>query len=323
MDVFVQLFIFIVAGVVIWFFSGMLITAVDTVARRFNKSGFVVAFFVLGFLTSISEFSVAINATINGVPGISVGNIIGATFVILLLIVPLLAIAGNGIKLNDTLTGRNLFIALTVILLPAILVIDGNVTRLEGVLCVLAYVVLLFGIRNQPSLFVSPPHLTIELLGKRKLAITAAQIVFGGASIFVAGNILVTQSVYFAELLQIPNGLVGLLLLSIGTNIPEIVIAVRAILHQQKGIAFGDYLGSTVANTVLFAILALVNGTFVIHSSEFIITAILMTIGFILFYLFARSKDMLSRKEGFVLIGMYFLFLFLQMGSVAWLIFWN
>ena len=78
MHLLVQILIFIAAGTVIWYFSGVLIQAVDKFSRKLNKSGFVVGFFILGFLTSIGEISVATNSLIDGVPQVSIGNLVGA-----------------------------------------------------------------------------------------------------------------------------------------------------------------------------------------------------------------------------------------------------
>lgn len=320
MHLLVQILIFIAAGTVIWYFSGVLIQAVDKFSRKLNKSGFVVGFFILGFLTSIGEISVATNSLIDGVPQVSIGNLVGASFVILLLIMPMLAIVGDGIKLNGALTGRNLFIALLVILLPALLVIDGNVTVVEGVVALLAYVVLLFAIRNQKQAEVELPKMHADL-STGAIVFAVLQMILGTVSIFIAGNILVDQSIYFAELLGISPSLVGLLLLSIGTNVPEIVIALRAVVQKQQGIAFGGYLGSTATNTVTFAVVALMGGPFLLQSTNFFLTSILLLIGFVLFFVFARSRDTITRREGYVLLLVYILFVCVQAITAAGVVF--
>src|SRR3989338_3153819 len=100
--------LFLFSAGIIWFFAGLLIESTDRLARHFHKNGFIVAFFVLGFITSISEIAVAVNATIKGVPEISAGNLVGASFVILLFIIPFLAAIGNKIELRHTLSRQNL-----------------------------------------------------------------------------------------------------------------------------------------------------------------------------------------------------------------------
>ncbi len=128
MVILVHVVIFLISLGIIWFFAGILIDAVDRIARRFHKSGFTIAFFVLGFLTSISEISVATSSTLEGVPQVSAGNLVGASFVILFLVIPLLAVAGKGVTLKHALSRRNLGIALGLVLLPSLLVIDGSVS---------------------------------------------------------------------------------------------------------------------------------------------------------------------------------------------------
>lgn len=315
MAIFVHLLLFLVSAAIIWFFAGMLVESVNRVAHRFYLSGFTVAFFVLGFLTSISEISVMVNSTIDKAPQVSTGNLIGASFVILLCIVPLLAMAGNGIRLTNTLHKSSLALALAVVLLPVLLVLDGNVTRSEGLVCLLLYCLLVYRIRRQTSVTVPQVVKAVEtnLLHKHVVTIIdTGKILLGASFIFIAGNLLVDESIYFSNILSIPSSIVGLLVLSIGTNIPEIVIAVRSLLKRHTDIAFGDYLGSTVANTLIFSFLPWLNGNFMVESTEFLFTAVLMVVGFIGFYIAAQSKNAISRVEGMGLMATYILFVIVQ-----------
>lgn len=317
MEGLVHVVVFLFASTVIWFFAGTLIEAIERVARHFNKSGFTVAFFVLGLLTSISEISVATNATLEGVPGVSVGNLIGASLVILLFLIPFLAVISKGLQLRHILSPLNLQLALVAILIPVLFVVDGNVHRREGLLSLLVYITLLIAIRGQKDSLKEVKDIEEGLLERRKgTAGDILKILLGGTFIFVAGHFLVEQAVYFAGVLSVPGSLIGLILLSLGTNVPELVIAARSVFKKRKDIAFGDYVGSAAANTAIFGVLALSNGRFTVEASEFIFTGILMAAGLILFYLFARSKRELSRKEGLVLLGFYLTFLGVQIYNV-------
>ena len=82
-----------------------------------------------------------------------------------------------------------------------------------------------------------------------------------------------------------------------GTNIPELVVAIRAVTKHRSDIAFGGYVGSALTNTLSFGILVLINRGFQVTASQFIITAIILTIGLILFYIFAQSKNTLSLEQ--------------------------
>lgn len=314
--------VFFLSAAVIWFFSGILIDATDRVAKRYNKPGFATAFFVLGFLTSISELSVATNATFEGVPEVSVGNLIGASIVILLLIIPLLAITGNGIHVSTALTMDILAYLLFIALTPVIFVLDGNLNRSEGMIMILLYILLIVAIRrSRPLRKIAGEAMTDveeELIHKRHATVRdVIKILTGGILIFVAGKMLVDESVFFAGILGIPSSLVGLVVLSIGTNVPELVIALRCVLGKHKDLAFGDYMGSVAANTLLFGLLAVVNGPFGVEHTEFVAAFVLMLTGLVLFYIFARSRRTISRGEGVILLGIYLSFVLAQVFNIV------
>lgn len=308
----VHVIIFLASLAIVWFFAGVLVESVSRIARRNCHTGFFTAFFILGFLTSISEFSVALNSSLAGVPGVSAGNLIGASFVLLLLVVPLLAVLGRGIRLNKAVSPKILILLLLTIALPALLVLDGNVTRVEGILAMLAYATVAFALyRSREPIRACEPE-GDEIARVRSLFVELGRILVGAVAIFAAAYFLVEQTVYFASFLNVPSSLIGLLLLSLGTNIPELVIAARAILSRKSDVAFGDYLGSAAMNTFAFGLLAATAGSFVVEASEFIIAAVLLASGLALLYRFARSGRVVTRREGMILLAFYLAFLAVQ-----------
>jgi cation:H+ antiporter len=306
----------------VWLLSGQLIDATDRVAKRYHKPGFAVAFFVLGILTSISELSVATNATLERVPQVSAGNLLGASTVIFLLIIPLLAALGNGIPMEGGLQRSNLVVLLLVVLLPSLLAMDGSVSVIEGVVMLMAYAILILRLqKKRPAAEVAKDALERtqqELVGgRRATAVDTIKIAVSAVLIFVAGNILVDESVYLAGWLGVPVSFVGLMLLSIGTNIPELIIAVRCVVGKHKDIAFGDYLGSAAFNTAIFGFLPLANGGFILERSEAVVNAAVLGTGLALFFLFGWSKNILSRRESLALLFLYAAFLVLQVGNAV------
>jgi cation:H+ antiporter len=305
----------------IWMLSGILINATDRVSRRFRKPGFAIAFIMLGFLTSISEISVAVNSTVQGVPQVSAGNLVGASVVIFLLLLPILCIAGGGVDTSTALRPRSLALLLFVVLLPSLLALDGTMTRTEGVMMLVLYLTLLYIVqKRRPSQEVVQEvvqRVHAELTSTRGGMLTdIMKITFAGVLIFVSGKVLVDEAVFFSQLLQIPPSFVGLIVLSIGTNAPELTIALRGIMGRHKDIAYGDYLGSAAANTPILGMLTLANGNFILEKSEFLPAFILLTIGLTLFFFFARSRGLLSRREGWILLSVYVVFVTAQMANV-------
>ncbi len=302
---------YILSFLVLWLSSEIIVDGIDHFSKKFKISSFAASFFVLGLLTSLPEIGVGLSAILDREPEIFVGNIIGASFVLFLLAIPLLAIFGKGITLSFQLTNKNLIFALFVILSPALFVLDGNISRTEGYFMIIIYFLLFYFIESNQKVV---KEVEEDFEGVKKSSIKQLfRVLMGCVMIFVASKILVDNTIYFAELFNIHTYIISLVVLSIGTNLPEFAIAVSAIYNKHKEVAFGDYVGSAAANTLLFGVLILINGSFTVHNGNFFLTFAIFTIGMVVFYIFARSKRDISRREGFILLFIYLLFLVLEL----------
>lgn len=311
--IFLRVVLFIAAFAGIWLSSDLIIEGIDKFSQKTRLSRFASSFFILGLLTSLPETSVAINSIINKVPEIYVGNLIGGSFVIFLLLIPLLAIFGNGIFLNHKLDKRSLVMTLLIIITPTLFTIDGTVNRKEGFFMVIFYVLLFYFIEKKKGLveqfdtiFSKENPVNYQDIGK---------IIVGCLIIFLSSRALIEQTIFFAKTLHLPLFFIGLLVISIGTNLPEISIGIKSVLSQKKDVAFGDYVGSAAANTLLFGLFTLVNGSFLIFDG-FLITFLIFFFGLTVFFLFSRTKNDISRKEGIILLSFYLIFLMAQIGNL-------
>lgn len=130
--------------------------------------------------------------------------------------------------------------------------------------------------------------------------------------IYFSAKILVDKTIFFANISEIPPFLVSLLILSVGTNLPEIAIAFNSIKKRRPEIAFGNYIGSAAANSLIFGILTFANGSFEINKATFEHTFFIILAGYILFYIFARTKDRISASEGLLLLFTFLIFVLIQ-----------
>ncbi len=303
--------IFILSFFLIWFGAGITISGVNRLSKKLNLSSFAVSFFVLGILTSIPELALGINAIIDNNPPLFIGNLIGGQIVLFFLIIPLLAIVGNGIKLFGELKSKKIFLAFFVIALPAFVILDRKVHVTEGIFLIVSYGLLFFLFQKRKGLvegvkdrFHQNDHSSIfQHIGA---------IMTGVALVFVSSKVIVDNAIYFSQEYNISAYLIGLLILSLGTNLPELSFAVRAVHMGKKDIALGDYIGSASANTLIFGILIALNRKTVSIQNHFILTFLFLVGGMALFLYFIRSKNILSRTEGIVLILLYLAFFILE-----------
>ncbi len=301
---------YLASFLIIWYCSGIIIKSVENLAHRLKISPFTMSFFVLGILTSIPEFSVGVNSIINNTPDIFVGNLLGASLIIFIFIIPLLAVFGGGVKLIHQLSENNLIFSLLVVAAPVFLIADNLLTRTEGVFLILIYFILFYFIEKKQGLMgIKIPK---KKFFNKNFLVETIELLLSAFIIFLASKYIVTETVYFSSVLKVSQFLISLVVLSIGTNLPEISLAVRSIIKGKSEVALGDYLGSAAANTLLFGVFTLLNGKR-INVSVYSFRILLLTLlGLGVFYVFSRSKNDISKKEGKILLLIYLLFVISQ-----------
>ena len=296
---------------IIWYAAGMIVNSVDRLAHKLNLSSFSVSFFVLGILTSMPEISVGINSLIDNKPEIFAGNLIGGIIVIFLLVIPLLALFGNGVKLTHQLSRDQLLLALFVILAPSIFVMDGKITPIEGLTSIFLYLVLIFIIEKKKGLL---ERIKDEIINnKNQVDNDLIKLIGGVVIVFVVSKFIVDSTILFSSFFNISPYLISLIILSVGTNLPELSLVFRALILKKNEVALGDFLGSAAANTVIFGVLTVIKGSNIYIENHFLQTFIFVFSGLVLFYVFSRSKQDISRNEGLALLLVYLGFLVVEM----------
>ena len=299
---------FIFAFVLLWIGSGIAVKTISTISHSLAMSSFLSSFFILGFFTSLTEITIGITSLIEGRPEIYVGNLLGSSVVVYLLIIPLVAVLGGGIKLNHTLTLKGIITAVLVGVFPALLTLDNSFGILDAILCIVLY--------GYFTLTLDRPR---ELLNKifhrrssyRTLIVSFLKLIVAMVFIFIGSHILVVQTPNLAKMLGMSSYIVSILLISIGSNIPEISIAVRSVLCKHKDIAFGNYLGSASLNTLEIGLLTLL-GRSAVPANGSNYSVVNFALGMMLFLYFVKRKRDISRGEGTTLLGFYILFIFFE-----------
>ncbi len=299
----VQSLLLLAAGLTaVWIGSGIAINGVTHLAQRVKIPQFVMSFLVLGFLTSFSEIFVGINAFISNEPEVFVGNLLGSSVVVFMLVIPLFALLSRGINLNHTFSFNRLVMAALVVLLPALLSLDNKISFIDGFIMVVAYTFFMF-IQGQES----TKQLENVAMGSKKVKNTLviiAKIVFSILVVFVGAKLIVDQILFLGTALKIEPFVLSFLVISIGTNIPELSIAIRSIFEHKKSIAFGNYVGSASFNTLELGILSMLHRQNIpALGSNFAV--LLFAAGMLLFVIFSRSKNTITWKEALVLLMVY------------------
>jgi cation:H+ antiporter len=306
--------VFVIASIVgIWLGSGLIIKNAIRLAKRIHVPPFILSFFLLGFLTSSSEIVIAISSYLKNEPEISAGNLLGGIIILFLFLIPLLAIILKKTQLNHNYSKPLFLINIILLTLPGIFLLDKNFSVEESIILITGCL-LIFGIFTLRNISKESKEIFNQKQFKR-LEIQLFYIVLGTIILVLSSDCLVKETLKIAHSLNVDPFLISILVLSVGTNLPEISLAIKSVLKGRKDIALGNYMGSALFNVLILGSLGAVNGGINI-SSDFKWTFIIMTTGLVSFLILMLTKNSLSRKEGFFLLLFYIIFILLETTSI-------
>jgi cation:H+ antiporter len=280
--------------------------SVRIVAKRLGFSDFLIAFGLLGLATSIPEISVAVFSSLKGTPGLSLGNLLGANVVILSLLAGLAAILGKKLSPGDFYRNYTLPLFLLDVLLPAYAIADGRLTRMDGVFLTLAHVAFIGHMyRSRRATLDAGLENESDRRRIRHHALTALVAV---VVLLTASYFLVQSAIAVASALGTPPIIIGLLLFSVGTNLPELTFVITQT-RNHKEIVLGDLFGSVLLNTPTLGLLALISPFEIEQWTAAWVSACFLAVLVGLFGYFMWTKRSLVRREGYWLVAFYLVFL--------------
>ncbi len=265
---------------------------------------------VLGLFTSFPEGAIAINAMINGVQGLSIGNLFGGVVVMFSLVL------GIGVILNKEITndGRLSFLALcfAYILLPFFLAIKGNLNYIDGILLIVLYFFLLARLyQANHQMF----HFKIALVSETKVIKETLLVVGGIIAILLSSHYIIEITGTLLKQYNLSPFLIGLIFFPLGTNLPELTVAIASWRRKDKELSFSNLLGSAVANTLIVGALVTIKTYSFSQNYNYLVTFLFMAVLAVTMMVFYRSGKRLSRLEGIILVGIYILFIIFQFQS--------
>ena len=285
--------------------ASWLVEGASRLALRLGVRPMVVGLTVVGFGTSMPEFSVSVLAAAKGSAALSLGNAVGSNVMNLLLVLgvaamlrPIHVVGGARVLLRDLSFG----------LLPAVLMValafDGHLGRPTALLLLAVFVAFMVVCVTQARGGEPVEKVTTGSL-PRALVLT----VVGIAVLVTGAELLVRGGVRVAGAFGVSEALIGLTLVAFGTSLPELATSVAAALKGESEISVGNVLGSNVFN------LGLIIGTaftlrpgpvpaFVVRQDvPFLVLATVLVGGVVL------RDGRINRAEAALLLGLFAVYL--------------
>jgi len=272
--------------------------------------------------TSFPEIVISITGAIQNLRGeetsqIVIGNVIGSGMANLALILGILGIF-KVIKLKKT---ELLLDMLMLVMSTSIFYLvsqDGLITAQDGILLILFYLIYLLFLNRQnfkkQLLFFKQKKFKKKKLKKIKLAYLL-QLIFGLIILTKASQMVLNNGVIIAENLGINEMLVGILLLGLGSSLPELMVSINAALKGSVDLSLNNLIGSNILNVFLALGVSSTISTWEVSRQvvSFDIPYLLFTS--IVAVLFLLSKNKFERNESLLMIALYLIFIALKISG--------
>lgn len=281
---------------------------------------------ILGFLTTVPEFMVGLNALHQDLPAISLGNIWGGMIVIFGLILGASIMLQREIKTDGRLAV--VLPSFIFIISSLLLALKGSLNYYDGIFLLVFYILLVYldylsgGGYQDPD----PAAEAAVVVKDRGLRHAWDRALYWRQELrkelwwSMIGLFLVVIASYAAMSLadvalarfSIPPLLVGLLVFSIGTNLPEITVMLRSLRNKSGDLSFGHLVGSGVSNILVLAILVMIKTIDIAPTMRFYSLIIFVILTLSAVSLFYVTKRRFNRWEGAVLFLIYIIFFIYQ-----------
>ncbi len=235
----------------------LLVRGASNLASRLGVSPLVVGLTVVAFGTSAPELAVNMAASINGNPDICFGNIVGSNMANIGLIAAVTALV-RPIPVQTVVVAREipmmLLATLAAIIMASDFVLRGEPNRFdraEGLVLLLFFAIFIFynihDIVRKRNAVPEDGELRLPMTAGG-LARDSAFLVAGLAALVFGGKVTVDASVSVATRLELPESLIGLTLVAVGTSLPELATSMIAAMKRQSDLAIGNVVGSNIFN---------------------------------------------------------------------------
>ncbi|MDG5815127.1 calcium/sodium antiporter [Chitinispirillales bacterium ANBcel5] len=309
--------VLIVAFIILAKCADLFVESAVVIADRFKIPKLVIGIVLVSLATTTPEMTVSLISAFRGKPEMALGNAIGSVICDDGIALALAGIVSVGVI---TIQPRVLKISATFLILLQLVTfffVIGNNTlnRWQGgvLVSILAvYIAVLYHQHKRGKL-----HSEMELMEldreiekekKKSLKILSFVFLIGLGGIIISSELIVTSAVHIAGWMAIPQSVVALTIIALGTSLPEIATSVIAARKGEGQIAVGNILGADILNISWVAGVSAIANPLVLERREilFMFPSMFIIVGAMLIML--RMGYSLTRKKGIALLSLYILY---------------
>lgn len=296
-----------------WFVDGA-----SALARRFRLPELLIGATVVSIGTTLPEVMVSTMSALSGHGEIAYGNAIGSVICNAALIAAItIAVRPGKVDSKTLKTPVAFFFAAAAVYCIAAYVF-GRFTRIMGLIMLAMFVA--YMIANVMQMKNAPTETNEDAEEKMSLVKTLLLLVLGAALIAVGANLLVDNGTLIAQAIGVPESVIALTFVALGTSLPELVTAITSLVKGHSDLSLGNVVGANVFNLVLVSGVSVTLAPFTIPqsstlfgiNSSLVLNLPVMLAVMLILTVPAFVKGKLNRAQGIVLLAVYAAFCVVQ-----------
>ena len=276
-----------------------------SVAKKFNIPVFIIGMTIVAMGTSAPECAVSISASLRGINGMAISNVIGSNIFNLLVVCGVCALFQPLVIKKETLKKEFPFSVLVAVIIGVMGLAGMMVGHMDGIILVVIFALFLYWmVRSAKKSMQTGEDVEAEEI--KDLPIWRCLVFIGGGlvAIVIGGQMVVNCSETIARGFGLSETLIGLTICSIGTSLPELVTSVVAAKKNQAGMALGNVIGSNIFNILLVGGLASAISPIAMNMNNLIDIVILVIVSLYIMAL-VWKKQLLTRAGGVSMLAVY------------------
>lgn len=250
---------FIIIGFILLLWGAdRFVTGAAATARNLGLSPLIIGLTIVGFGTSAPEILISAMASWDNNTGLAIGNAIGSNIANIALVLGTTAII-LPLNVKSEILRREYPILFAATMATLVLIADGELSRLDGLLLLSGLVVMLYWVvslasRSRRS---DPMKSEFEAEMPKKMTTSSALgwFIIGLVILLIGSRLLVTGAVEIAQSIGVSDLVIGLTVVAVGTSLPELATSIMSALKKEHDIAIGNIIGSNMFN--LLAVMSL------------------------------------------------------------------
>ena len=237
-------------GVLIWG-ADVIIDQSERIALKFKIPEFIIGATLIALGTSLPEMAASIAASYNGKADIAISNVIGSNILNITLVLSTVFLISKKINPARDFFAKDSTWALVPVLVFILMIFDGVISRFDASLLLLlmgAYLIfLLQDAKNIPNLD------DLEEIDESTFswASVIPFLMLGFLLVIVGAHFTVESASEIARNFGISEWVIGIIMISLGTSLPELVVSISAASKGKVDMAIGNIIGSNMANTTV------------------------------------------------------------------------